>query len=159
MDKRTEKLKEQFSKATGTLPEVAKAFIWGLCKELEASQGIFYVAKTREDGVHILTMVASYAYHLPETSKLEFEFGEGLAGQVAKEGKLINLSTVPEGYLTILSGLGQSSPRSLCIVPLKKNEAVFAVLELASFKKFTQEDVELLQDLSGVAEEKIKNLL
>ena len=70
-----EKLKEQFSKATGTLPEVAKAFIWGLCKELEASQGIFYVAKTREDGVHILTMVASYAYHLPETSKLEFEFG------------------------------------------------------------------------------------
>ena len=159
MGTRADNLKDQLSKATGSLAEVAKAFIWTLSKELEASQGIFYVARKREDGIRTLSMVASYAYHLPESSTLEFEFGEGLAGQVAKEGKLINLSTVPDGYLTILSGLGKASPKALLIVPLVANGNTFAVLELASFKAFTAEEVEMVQELSGIAEEKLKNLL
>jgi putative methionine-R-sulfoxide reductase with GAF domain len=93
-------------------------------------------------------MCASFAYFKAESKSVSYEFGEGLTGQVAKEGKLINISTVPEGYVTIISGLGNSSPKHLMIVPIKLENAVVGIIELASFKTFTKADEDFLNELS-----------
>ncbi len=110
-----------------------------ICRELEASQAALFVAKQYE-GKRILELFATYAYHIAESKTFHYEFGEGLAGQVAKEGKLVTIKNIPEGYITILSGLGKASPAELIIAPVHYQEQVVAVLEIASFKRFTRTD-------------------
>ena len=115
-----------------------------ICKELEASQAAAYRVK-KKGNTRFIELFASFAYHVPEGETVIFKFGEGLAGQVAKEGKLVNLQSVPEGYIQILSGLGNSSPTNLIIIPIRSEGQIRGVVEIASFKEFTEKHEVLLQ--------------
>ena len=115
-----------------------------ICKELEASQAAAYIVK-KKGNTRFIELFASFAYHVPEGETVIFKFGEGLAGQVAKEGKLVNLQSVPEGYIQILSGLGNSSPTNLIIIPIRSEGQIRGVVEIASFKEFTEKHEVLLQ--------------
>jgi len=143
---RIENILDKIKLAT-SIKDLAKDFLWSVAKELDASQGAFFIAKEREN-IHYLQFIAGYAYHLPESESIEFEFGEGLSGQVAKEDKLINIQTVPDGYIKILSGLGNASPTAMIIFPVRNNNKVVGVVEMASFKKFTEEDEQFIKELS-----------
>jgi transcriptional regulator with GAF, ATPase, and Fis domain len=124
------------------------------CKELEASQAALYAATTHDDK-RVIRLVSGYALSLPESQTLVYEFGEGLAGQVAKEGKSINVSNVPQGYITVLSGLGSASPNALAIVPVQLADQVVGVLEIASFRPFSPSDESYLQALAGTLGERL----
>jgi len=115
-----------------------------ICNEVEASQAAAYITREEEDA-HFIDIFASYAYHVPEGEKKSFRYGEGLAGQVAKEGKLVNIDAIPEGYIKILSGLGSASPRHLLIIPLKEADKVVGVVEIASFHAFNRHHESALQ--------------
>ena len=56
------------------------------------------------------------------------------------------MSNIPKGYMKILSGLGESVPKSLLLIPLIYNDEVFGVLELASLKKINEHEREFLQN-------------
>ena len=124
------------------------------CKELEASQAALYAATTHDDK-RVIRLVSGYALSLPESQTLVYEFGEGLAGQVAKEGKSINVSNVPQGYITVLSGLGSASPSALAIVPVQLANQVVGVLEIASFRPFSRSDENYLQALADTLGERL----
>ena len=124
------------------------------CKELEASQAALYAATVHDDK-RVIRLVSGYALSLPESQTLVYEFGEGLAGQVAKEGKSINVSNVPQGYITVLSGLGSASPNALAIVPVQLADQVVGVLEIASFRPFSRSDENYLQALAGTLGERL----
>jgi putative methionine-R-sulfoxide reductase with GAF domain len=96
-------------------------------------------------------------YACPESPENQdiLEIGEGFPGQVAKDGRLINITSIPEGYMTIESGLGKSSPVSLVIFPIKSNGNVIAVIELASFHRFNREDEEFFEMISPAIAEQI----
>lgn len=120
--------------------------------KLEASQGAIYKAG-KEDAKNIISLYASYAFVLPESQTVSYEFGEGLAGQVAKEQKLINISDIPKGYISILSGLGEAKPSYLVICPIKKDDVLVGVAEIASFKQLSKKDEKLIEDaMSLIAE-------
>jgi putative methionine-R-sulfoxide reductase with GAF domain len=157
MNKNVEDLLLKVGKLTN-LKEFAQLFLWTIAKELEASQGAFFVSKKRGE-IKILSFVVGYAYHIAETETIEFEYGEGLSGQVAKEGKMINISTVPDGYISILSGLGKASPNSIVIFPLKRNDEVIAVVELASFKKIEKDEEDFLLEISSKIESLVDHLV
>lgn len=125
-----------------------------VCQNLEASQAALFIAKKHE-GKRILELFATYAYHIAESKAFHYEFGEGLAGQVAKEGRLVNIKRVPDGYITILSGLGSATPTHLVIAPVIYNEQVVAVIEVASFIEFRQPDEEFIHETARI----IGNLL
>lgn len=55
--------------------------------------------------------------------------GDSLIGQVAKDGKTITLTAVPENYLYVGSGLGRAVPRNLLMFAAQDNGVVNAVLE------------------------------
>lgn len=116
-----------------------------LSKELEAVQSAYY-SSVIMDGKRMLKLAASFAFHVPDSQELIFEFGEGLCGQVAKDGRFVNMGDVPEGYITVLSGLGKSTPGHLVISPIKSDENVLGVLEIASFYKFGKNEEELIQN-------------
>lgn len=116
-----------------------------ICKEVEACQGAVYI--THIDGSkRQVELFSSFAYPVADSERVVFEFGEGLVGQAAKEGRILNIDSVPEGYINILSGLGSSSPTNLIIIPIIHQEKVCGVVEISSFKKFTSRDEKLLND-------------
>jgi len=118
----------------------AEKLLSHLADELEASQSAIYLAD-KLDGKNVIKLFAAYAFVLPESQTVSYEFGEGLAGQVAKEQKLINITDIPKGYIKILSGLGESNPAHLILCPIMKDDKLLGVAEIASFKAFnnTQE--------------------
>jgi putative methionine-R-sulfoxide reductase with GAF domain len=127
-----------------------------LAKEKEICQGIFYITE-EVDNKKILKIVSAYAFDSTNTGDRVFEFGEGFPGQVAKDGVLINISEVPDGYISIVSGLGSSNPASMIIFPVIYEDKVLAVIELASFHKFTEEDEIFLTKFSRNVAEKINS--
>jgi putative methionine-R-sulfoxide reductase with GAF domain len=128
-----------------------------LAKEKEISQGVFFITDKKE-GKSVLRFLSGYAFENPDTENLEIEFGEGFPGQVAKDGKLINISEVPDGYISIVSGLGKASPASIIIFPVINENEVLAVIELASFHKFTAEDENFFLEISASVADRLINL-
>ena len=129
-----------------------------LAKIKEISPGAFFISEMRENK-QILRFLSAYAAPGPDNIDLILELGEGFPGQVAKEGKLISISDVPQGYLTIESGLGKANPVSLIIFPVKHNDKVLAVIELASFRTFTREDEIFFEEISSSIADQILKLI
>jgi large-conductance mechanosensitive channel len=116
-----------------------------LCNEVDASTGALYLTKESE-GRRIQEYVAGYAFYLPDSGKLSYEFGEGLVGQSAKSGQDIIINNdVPQGYIKVISGLGEGTPNNLMIIPIKTGDTVNGILEIAGFKTFMQRELDLLK--------------
>lgn len=110
----------------------------------EIAQAEIFLRRTTDE-TDKLYLSAAYAIYVPEEKVFEFEMGEGLIGQVAKAGEPINMANLPEGYITIKSGLGSANPSHLALIPWDDSEGkTFAVLELASFKPFDSTDIDIL---------------
>ena len=151
-DSRIHKILTGMEKHREDIYTYSREFLSAMSRELSICQGAFYLKK-RMEGKEQLCMVAGFAFHKPSPSSMIIDLNEGLAGQVARDGKPIIFHEVPEGYMTVISGLGKSSPTSLLIYPLKAGEEVVAVTELASFEAFTEEAMELIGTLEkNVAE-------
>ncbi len=132
-----------------TPEKIMETALRAVCKQLEASQGAVYVmaqnAKPR-----FIELKASFAYAKPDSQSVRFELGEGLPGQVAKEGLLVNLKSVPDGYIQILSGLGKASPTNLLLIPILAKENVIGVVEIASFTAFSKKQEEITRQAFGM---------
>jgi hypothetical protein len=114
----------------------------------EITQGEIFIRQSGENEDK-LVLSATYAFYVPEEKVFEFNVGEGLIGQVCKAGTPLYLDNIPEGYITVKSGLGSATPTNLLICPWKdKENNVYAVLELAAFKTFTREDIDLFEGLA-----------
>ena len=87
-----------------------------------------------------------------------FAPGESLAGQAAVERKVIALADIPADYIRIGSGLGESPPRVLAVVPIVTQDRVLAVVEVASFSVLTDQQRALLDDVSGMVALKLEVL-
>lgn len=130
-----------------------------ICKNLEAAQGAIFWAK-KENGHKYFVFQAGYAYYMTQTQKLEYEEGEGLIGQVGKDGISLLLKEVPEGYIKVISGLGESSPRNLLIMPItdKNAKEIVGVIELASFTPFTELQKSLIQQVLSMLVEQTETV-
>jgi GAF domain-containing protein len=119
-----------------------------ICNQLEASVGAIYLVKVYE-GQKIYEMVAGYAIYRADNQVIAFQDGEGLVGQVAKDGKFIRLTTIPEGYIEVVSGLGHAHPKFLALFPVKDHtHEVLAVVELASFRDFAQREKNFMEEVA-----------
>ncbi|MCX8491666.1 MAG: GAF domain-containing protein [Cyclobacteriaceae bacterium] len=106
-----------------------------ICKALNAGQGAFYLLKERK-GKRVVEMKSAFAIPLQNSEPIVYELGEGLVGQCAATGKSMLLDELPEGYThAIVSGLGMAAPKYILIIPVKKEEVVTAVVEIATFSK------------------------
>src|SRR5207249_3440619 len=66
-----------------------------------------------------------------------FRLGEGLVGQAAVEKEKILLTNVPRGYVHITSALGEAPPLDVLVLPVVFEGRIKAVIELASFDRFS----------------------
>ena len=77
-----------------------------------------------------------------------FGLGEGLVGQAALERKSILITQAPEDYITIGSGLGESAPVNIVVLPVLFEDQVMAVIEMASFTQYSDAHLTFLEQLS-----------
>lgn len=131
------------------LKELSNSIISELVSYLTANQGELYFLEESDEGERYLNLEATYAFErrriIEKKIHIDGRFGEGLLGQAYLLGETIYLNDVPDGYTEITSGLGDSTPRSVLIVPLKINEEVEGVLEIASFKEILPFEVEFVE--------------
>jgi len=125
-----------------------------LCHHLNAGQGALY-ALTSKGEKKSIDLKSGFALVLAEGEKApSFELGEGLIGEVAASGKSLFLDELPEGYATrVESGLGAALPKFLFILPLKKEDEIKGVVEVALFTAPSEADRKQALDAGSILAE------
>ncbi len=132
------------------LQELCDQVLMSLIQYLGANQGgVFLLEEDDGDRAAYLKLVSAYAYNRKKFMQKTIFLGEGLTGTCALEKDSIFLTDIPKDYVEITSGLGGATPSSIFIVPLKKEDQLLGVIELASFKIFTPDQRELVEKLAG----------
>ncbi|MDX2301831.1 MAG: GAF domain-containing protein [Microscillaceae bacterium] len=126
--------------------DLSEKFLAKLVQILKIQQGCIFIKNQNNLAQVILELKAAYACDRNKISTKEILPGEGLVGQSFLEGKTLMLDQLPEDYIhTIPTGLGSARPRFVVITPIKVNERIEGVLELASFQKFEEYSYRLIE--------------
>jgi signal transduction histidine kinase/HAMP domain-containing protein/DNA-binding response OmpR family regulator len=126
---------------------VARLILSEMAPLVEMKHGVFYIADTLEEDTN-LNLLASYAYKKRKTVSNQFDLGEGIVGQCALEKKRIIMTNVPRDYVKINSGLGEAAPTNIVALPVLFEGNIKAVIELASFDAFTENQLAFLDQLT-----------
>lgn len=135
-----------------TLAAAGGTIVSGTAQAVGAKHGALYLRDPDDSDRFALT--ASYAFHRRKGLPNSFGLGDGLIGQCALEGHRIEVTGAPGDYVEIVSGLGKTEPVSLILIPIKFESQVLGVLELAGLQLFSEDDIELLENMAlgaGVA--------
>jgi len=124
--------------------QLAEKILANIADEYDIVQGLFYIRNENSDTFGV---AGKFAYYGEEEPK-DFEFGVALTGQTAKNQKVLNLTKIPENYITVLSGLGEGSPNGLLLVPVVHNQKTTGLIELASFRQFDRKTEDIFTKLS-----------
>ena len=128
--------------------ELSQSVLSFICQHLGFEVGVFYLPD--EEGV--LKLTASHAFQGSKNRPTQFRPGEGLVGQAARQKSQLTLEDIPEDYLNIGSGLGQTQPRHILIKPIMREDRVRAVVELGSLEQLSSFQTMFLEAISeGVA--------
>lgn len=123
--------------------ELAQDIISQLTTYMQAQVGAIYLAENGH-----LNLTGSYAFHRRRGNSNKIETGEGLVGQAALEKKPIIFNNVPDDYIKINSGLGQTSPKNILVYPFVFENAVKGVIEIGTVQEVSELQLQLLQVVS-----------
>jgi HAMP domain-containing protein/CheY-like chemotaxis protein/signal transduction histidine kinase len=129
------------------LETVGRLILAELAPLVGVQHGAFYYAEAGEDQA-VLKLLASYAPEPGDGLRTAFTLGEGLVGECALERKRILVTDVPADYVTVNSALGAAPPRGIVVLPALFEGETMAVIELASFDRFSQIHLTFLDQLT-----------
>ncbi len=146
-DRRVERSKSQLAELNDrmrgdlTTEQLSNNVLTYLVQALDAQVGAFYLY---EEADRRLRLTSSYAFTRRKNVSNEYALGESLVGQSALEQKQILLTSVPDGYITVSSGLGETTPRNVVVTPIVHDQELKGLIEIASLRPFADEDLGLL---------------
>ncbi|MBB5635992.1 CheY-like chemotaxis protein/signal transduction histidine kinase/CHASE3 domain sensor protein [Pedobacter cryoconitis] len=109
------------------IDELSTHVITELCTYLSASVGALYLFNPKRQ---TLQLTGGYAYPEKKGKIKEIAIGEGLVGQAALEKRIKQIDEIPANYLKISSGLGNTAPNTIIVLPVLFEEEIIAVIEL-----------------------------
>jgi signal transduction histidine kinase/CheY-like chemotaxis protein/HAMP domain-containing protein len=127
---------------------VSKLILSELAPLVNAVHGTFYGVVRPVAGEPRLVLQAGYAYKKRDDLPAEFGLGEGLVGQCAVEKQRILVTDVPSDYMRVNFSIGEAKPFNIIVLPVLFEGDVRAVIELASFQKFSPVHLDFLGQLT-----------
>jgi signal transduction histidine kinase/HAMP domain-containing protein len=140
------------------LRTVSQNVLRELASVVNMQHGVLYLVDRESADEPLLFLFSSFGYRERKNLSSQFRFREGLVGQAAYERERIVINELPDDYIRISSGLGDSKPRSIVVLPISYEDEVLAVLELASFESFTENQLSFLDQLSESVAININNI-
>jgi CheY-like chemotaxis protein/CHASE3 domain sensor protein/GAF domain-containing protein len=143
------------------LSELCHAVIAEICEYLGAQLGAVYMYS--EDGPQGagLFLRGSYAYQQRKNVSNIFKLGEGLVGQAGLEKIQISISNIPEDYIKISSGLGESLPNHVSVTPFLFMKKLKGVVEIAAFREFSEVQLDYIREAMegiGIAVDRLQKV-
>ncbi|WP_461538697.1 response regulator [Spongorhabdus nitratireducens] len=131
------------------LTKLATAIISYMARYLEIPLAAIYILNEEEQA---LKLMGAYAWQRRKHSNNAFKLGEGLVGQAALENQAIEVDSLPEGYFSIRSGMGEMAPHMVLVTPFSHNGKVKGVIEFALVHELSELKTEFIaQSLDKVA--------
>lgn len=115
--------------------QLTKDIISFLAVYTQSNAGVLYLVQGDE-----LFLSTGYSY-MPDKTRHSLKVGDGLVGQAAASGKIIELKSLSPSDIKISHALGEIKPSHVVAIPLT-DAKVEAVLELASTRSFTTLDMD-----------------
>jgi signal transduction histidine kinase/DNA-binding response OmpR family regulator/CHASE3 domain sensor protein len=107
--------------------------------------GALYVTDMAGD---TLNLRGQYALRAGGSSRLAVRMGDGIVGQVARDGSKMQLKDIEPGDWVVSFTSGEVRPRSVIAVPFFHEKIVKGVIELGSLDDYTPRDVEFLGSIA-----------
>lgn len=138
---------EILRKNSENILKLSEEIVRYLVDYLDANQGAIFIKDKTEDEKEEYVMKAAVAYGRSKQFESKFLLGESLVGRCAFEKLSIYLEDVPDNYVKITSGLGESNPKCILLVPAVINYEVQAVIEIVSFKTFEENQIKFIEKM------------
>jgi HAMP domain-containing protein/putative methionine-R-sulfoxide reductase with GAF domain len=135
-------------KNNDNIARLSDEIISNLVKYTRSNQGGLFILNDDDKNEPYLELAACYAWDKKKYLEQRIYEGEGLTGQAWLEKDTIYMTDVPDDYVMITSGLGEANPNCILITPLKVNDEVYGVLEMASFFTFQEHEIEFVEKLA-----------
>ncbi len=133
----------EFLRTKTDIEELSYSILNVLIKQTNSNQGALFLKS--EDDEKMYEISAIQAYGRKKFSNKKVKLGEDLIGTCAIEKETIYMTDLPKDYIQISSGLGFANPNELVLVPMKNDNEVLGVIEIASFKKIEKHQIEVLE--------------
>ncbi|NOS91584.1 MAG: GAF domain-containing protein [Cyclobacteriaceae bacterium] len=146
VNKGAAKFNDILKEDNASIEKLGDSILRFLVNYVEANQAALFIRESKERD--LLVRISSYAYGKKKFIEQEIEVGQGVIGQAVLEGETIYLTDVPKNYISITSGLGESTPKAILIVPLKIRDQIMGILEIASFSVFEKHKIEFIEQIS-----------
>jgi len=130
------------------LNELSYLIIKNLVTYTKSIQGGIFIINDNDQENPALDMSACFAYDRRKFMEKTVLPNEGLVGRCYIEGKTIFMKDVPKNYIKITSGLGEENPRNIILVPLKVNDDVLGVIEMATFNTYEKYHIEFIEKIA-----------
>ncbi len=127
--------------------DLAYSIIKNLVSYVDAVQCAFFILNDENKSETLFDLISTIAFERRKFITKTIKSGETLVGRVAEEGKTIHLDNLPEEYIEVTTGISGEKPKNLLIAPLKVNDIVYGVIELISFNKFENYQIEFVEKI------------
>jgi methyl-accepting chemotaxis protein len=141
-----------------SMDELCDHLVSDLVKYLDANQGAILV-RMKEGEDEYMELMSAYAYERKKFLQKRLTKEDGLIGQCWQERARIYLTKLPDQYVNIESGLGTSNPRNLLVQPLISNDVIIGILEIASFHKMEDYQLDFVERISGMIASTVSNAM
>ncbi|MEM7549687.1 MAG: two-component regulator propeller domain-containing protein [Bacteroidota bacterium] len=141
------KFSEIMTKDKNDLYKFSHNILKSLLEYVKADMGALFLY---DDSKECFGMYASYAMGFSDEEMKKYVLGEeeGLVGMTFKEEETKYIKKIPDGYFSIKSGLGDSKPKAILLIPLKFDDLKVGVIEMAALKEFKDYEIEFMEKVA-----------
>jgi PAS domain S-box-containing protein len=119
-----------------------------LIRYTNTNQGGIFLINEHDPDDRFLELKACYAYSKKKFVDKRIGIGQGMLGQAFLENESSIFTIVPDKYFQITSGLGESTPRFLLVVPLRYDNHSVGIIEMASFNKLEKFQIGFIEKIA-----------
>ncbi len=144
----TERINEVLRENTDDIDKLSDEVIKEIVNTVHAFQGGLYLLENDTDFLsQLILLQGCYAMEGKQTARKVLNYGDGLIGQVIKDGEMIYMKNVSQPEIKIQTGLADYFPTHILIIPLRHHDVIFGAIEISGFNEFKDYEIGYLQNI------------